>query len=278
MYVEKYLWLAGDVELDRNKYMTQEYSKYMKEFADSIVGENVALLYAAGPAIHHSDSRNFGCNQSGHVVIKSQIGFNIMNVAKLFKNVEFNYANINANTCASSMHCLYEAKQLLEKYDKVIVVAMEMTEASQVLLFEQLGVEVVCGDGLAVIVLNKTDGLARVDDVNWKWNNDRSPMSVSKEGYLKVLKELDLKEVSVVKPHGTGTNRNDEAETEALAEVGLGAVETKMYKRDVGHTQGASTAVELGMLLDEMVSGTKAVVLASGMGGFYGGCTVWKLE
>lgn len=277
MYIEKYTWLAGNIELDRNKYMTQEYSKYVKEFAESIEGSNSALLYAAGPAIHHSDSRNFGCSLTGHVVVKSQIGMNVMNVAKMFKNVEFEYVSVNANTCASSMHCLYEAKQLLEKYDKVIVVAMEMTEASQVLLFEQLGVEVVCGDGLAVVVLNKTDGLARVDDVSWKWNNDRSPMSVSKEGYLKVLKELDLREVSVVKPHGTGTSRNDEAETEALAEVGLDGVETKMYKRDVGHTQGASTAVELGMLLDEMVSGTKAVLLASGMGGFYGGCTMWKL-
>lgn len=277
MYVEKYMWLAGDIELDRSKYMTQEYSKHMKEFAESIYGTNAALLYAAGPVTHHSDSRNFGCTQIGHVVIKSQVGFNIMNVAKMFKNVEFEYASINGNTCASSMYCLYEAKKLLDIYDKVVIVAMEMTEASQILLFEQLGVEVVCGDGLGILVLNKTHGVAKIDDVSWKWNNDRSPMSVSKEGYLKVLNELDLNDVSVVKPHGTGTDRNDEAENEALLEVGLAAVETRYYKRDIGHTQGASTAVELGMLLDEMKIDDKALLLASGMGGFYGGCTMWKL-
>ena len=277
MYVEKYMWLAGDIPLDRNKYMTQEYSKHMKEFTESIKGTNAALLYAAGPAIHHSDSRNFKCNEFGHVVAKSQVGVNIMNVAKMFKNVEFEYASINANTCASSMYCLYEAKKLLEVYDKVIIVAMEMTEASQILLFEQLGVEIVCGDGLAVVVLNSTNGIARIDDVTWKWNNDRSPMSVSKEGYLKVLNELDLNDVNVIKPHGTGTDRNDEAENEALLEVGLAAVETKFYKRDIGHTQGASTVVELGMLLDEMKIDNKALLLASGMGGFYGGCTMWKL-
>lgn len=277
MYIEKYMWLAGDIGLDRSKYMTQEYSKHMKEFAESIYGTNVALLYAAGPVTHHSDSRNFGCTQTGHVVIKSQVGFNIMNVAKMFKNVEFEYASINGNTCASSMYCLYEAKKLLDIYDKVVIVAMEMTEASQILLFEQLGVEVVCGDGLGILVLNKTHGVAKIDDVSWKWNNDRSPMSVSKEGYLKVLNELDLNDVSVVKPHGTGTDRNDEAENEALLEVGLAAVETRYYKRDIGHTQGASTAVELGMLLDEMKIDDKALLLASGMGGFYGGCTMWKL-
>lgn len=277
MYVEKYMWLAGDVELNRAKYMTQEYSKYMKEFAESIEGKNAALLYAAGPAIHHSDSRNFKCNEFGHVVAKSQVGVNIMNVAKMFKNVEFEYASINGNTCASSMYCLYEAKKLLDIYDKVVIVAMEMTEASQILLFEQLGVEVVCGDGLGILVLNKTHGVAKIDDVSWKWNNDRSPMSVSKEGYLKVLNELDLNDVNVIKPHGTGTSRNDEAENEALLEVGLASVDTRYYKRDIGHTQGASTAVELGMLLDEMQVNDKALILASGMGGFYGGCTVWKL-
>ena len=52
--------------------------------------------------------------------------------------------------------------------------------------------------------------------------------------------------------------------------------EHKLYKKDIGHTQGASTIVELGMLLDEVVVGTKSLVLASGMGGFYGGCTVSK--
>ena len=277
MFIEKYIWLAGDISIDRTKYMTQEYGKHMKEFAESIEGKNVALLYAAGPAIHHSDSRNFPCNNFGYVVAKSQVGLNIINVAKMFKNVEFEFANINANTCASSMYCLYEAKQLLKIYDKVIVVAMEMTEPSQVLLFEQLGVEIVCGDGLGIVVLNKTHGVAKIEEVSWKWNNDRSPMSVSKEGYVKVLNELNLDRVNVVKPHGTGTSRNDEAENEALVEMGLGDVETKLYKKDIGHTQGASTIVELGMLLDEVTTGTKALVLASGMGGFYGGCTIWKL-
>jgi 3-oxoacyl-(acyl-carrier-protein) synthase len=277
MYVEKYMWRAGTIELDRSKYMTNEYIKMIGWFASSVVGSNAAMLYAAGPAIHHSDSRNFSCNAEGAVVAKSQIGLNVMNVAKAFTNVEFNYISTNANTCASSMHCLYEAKHLLDEgYDKVIVVAMEMVEPSEILMFEQLGVDIKCGDGLAILVLSNKTGVAKIDDVVWRWNNDRSPMSVSKEGYMKVLNGLDLLGVNVVKPHGTGTDRNDQAENEAIKEVGLGSMKRHMYKKEVGHTQGASTAVELGMLLDDMVIGDKAVVLASGMGGYYGGCTVWK--
>lgn len=50
------------------------------------------------------------------------------------------------------------------------------------------------------------------------------------------------------------------------------------YKEEIGHIQGASTAVEMCMLLDDINKDQRAVVLASGMGGFYRGCTVWKLE
>ena len=276
MYVKDYMWMAGELDVDRDKYMTQEYGKLMKEFAESVTGKG-ALLYAGGPAIHHSDSRNFDCNSSGVIVAKSQMGVNVMQVAKMFKNAEFDYVSINVNTCASSMHCLYEAQKLLEEYEQVVIVAMDMVEPSELRLFEQLGVDVRCGDGLAVVVLGRDSGIAKIEKVVWKWNNDRSPMSVSKDGYLKVLSELDLECIDVVKPHGTGTDRNDEAESSALREMKLDGVEARYYKKKVGHTQGASTAVELGMLLDEMASGTKAVVLASGMGGFYGGCTVWKL-
>ena len=272
------MWLAGDIELDRTKYMTQEYGKYMKEFAESITSNNAAMLYAAGPVIHHSDNRNFKCSDTGIVVAKSQVGTSVMSVAKMFKNIEFDFISINGNTCASSLYSLFEAKKLLSEYDKVVIVTMEMTEASQILLFDQLGIEIVCSDGMAIIVLNNTHGIAKIDDIVWKWNNDRSPMSVSKDGYMKVLNKLNLKDIAIVKPHGTGTSRNDEAENEALKEVGLDGIPTKWYKKDIGHTQGASTAIELGMLLDDMVSGTKGLVLASGMGGFYGGCTIWKLS
>lgn len=271
------MWLAGEFEVNRAKYMTQEYIKMFQAFAEKVYGKS-AMVYAGGPAIHHSDSRNFEGIPNENIVIKTQIGFNVMNVAKVFKNAEFDYISINANTCASSMHCLYEAKQLMcNGYDQVVVVAMDMTENSQLKLFDQLGVDVKCGDGLAIIVLDKHEGIAKIEDVTWKWNCDKSPMSVSKEGYMKVLNDLDTERVTVVKPHGTGTNRNDAAENEALTEVGLGNVPTKMYKQIVGHTQGASTAVEIGMLLDDMASEDRALVLASGMGGFYGGCVLWKL-
>ena len=274
------MYKTNEFDIDRTKYMTTEFSKYVKEFAESVTGKG-ALLYAGGPAIHHSDSRNFDCNSTGAIVAKSQMGVNVMQIAKLFTNMEFEYVSINANTCASSMYCIYEAKQLIDNgYEKVVVVALDMVENSELRLFEQLGVDIVCGDGIGVLVFSELSNgsIARIDDVVWKWNNDRSPMSVSSDGYMRVLGQLDLSSISVVKPHGTGTDRNDEAENEALVEVGLGCVEKKMYKQLIGHTQGASTAIELGMLLDDMESETKGLVLASGMGGFYGGCTVWKLK
>ena len=53
--------------------------------------------------------------------------------------------------------------------------------------------------------------------------------------------------------------------------------EKKIYYKDkIGHTQGASAVLELAMLCDEIKKGTTAMGLASGLGGFYGGCTIRK--
>ena len=47
------------------------------------------------------------------------------------------------------------------------------------------------------------------------------------------------------------------------------------YKSEIGHTQGASSIVEICMMVDREEF-SKAMVLASGLGGFYGGCIVSK--
>ena len=51
--------------------------------------------------------------------------------------------------------------------------------------------------------------------------------------------------------------------------------EVKKYKQDIGHAQGASTLIEMCLLLDE-VDACNAVVLASGLGAVYGACTLIK--
>lgn len=293
MYLKSYKVITGDTldtdsktrtvsSLNRDNYMTAEYSKLVKEYTNSVIcyGKS-ALLYAGGPVNHHSDGRNVkGLAKAGSIAIKSQAGMSLFNVAKSFVNVGFEYASINGNTCASSMHSIYEAYRLIhkEQYDTVIVYAADMVEDTQLLLFKQLDIDLVCGDGIAILEFSKEKcGLVEIEDAAWVWNNDPSPMTVTKDGYLKVLKELECDEVNYVKPHGTRTGRNDVAEIDALNEYYDEIPEMLYYKDSIGHTQGASSAIELGMFAESRLEG-RCVMLASGLGGFYGGCTVRRLN
>ena len=99
-------------------------------------------------------------------------------------------------------------------------------------------------------------------------------MSVTKEGYDKVISSLDVSGVDFVKMHGSGTERNTEMEIEAIRARGVDA-KCVGYKQEIGHTQGASSIVEICMMLDREKF-TKSLVLASGLGGFYGGCIITR--
>ena len=262
--------------IDRKKFTSQVFDNDMISYIKSIVpsSEKVAVLVAGGPAIHHSDTRNVNnLAVEGSVVVRSQLGYNSYNIARLFE-FDIDYISINTNTCASSMYCLYEAKRLFQEgFTDVIIVAVDLVDDTQELLFKQLGIDLVCGDCISVTHL-ANEGIASIDDVVWKWNKDSSPMSVSKEGYDKVISSLDTSGVDFVKMHGSGTERNTEMEIEAIRARG---VEGKCvgYKELIGHTQGCSTIVEVCIMLDNE-NFTKSLVLASGLGGFYGGCIITK--
>lgn len=268
--------------VDRQTYMTQSYLKLLGNSIQNLkLDGSVGLLIAGGPASHHSESRVIDDKYiEGSVVIKSQLGYSTYLIAKVL-GIEFDYININTNTCSSSMHCIYEAYRLIhnEGYDHVVVVAMEQTEESQLLLFKQLNIDLVCGDGVAFAVFSSDkyrNGMsAVVDSVAFTWRLENHPMYVSMEGYLKLISKLNTEDVNIVKPHGTGTGVNELAEKSAILEC-LPNAKVVGYKELIGHTQGASSLIELLMLVEELQVGDKAIVLASGLGGFYGGCTVSK--
>jgi len=297
MYIESFKLITGDTRsednkahiissIDRSTYMTQALLKFTHTYMKSIKakkGTKNAFLYPAGPVVHHSDGRNIGNLLSySEIAIKSQAGLSLFTLAKRFPGIDFDYASINGNTCASSLHSLHEAYDLIhnKNYDNVIIYAQDLVEKSQLLLFKQLGINIVCGDGVAAMHLTKekTDNsIAEVLDTSWIFNNaDTSPMSVSRDGYIKTLSELNLGNVDYVKPHGTGTGRNDIEEEQAIQEL-FGDIKKFYYKKDIGHTQGASAIIETCLVLDEMSSNETAVVIASGLGGFYGSAYIRKI-
>lgn len=296
MYIESFIYRVGDTldlesktnkikSIKRDDYTFNAMYDLTREFTNTITTTGkTALLIAGGPAIHHSDTRtNNNLKQyNSNIPIKAQLGYGSYNLARWFKQVDISYMSINSNTCASSMYCLHEAMQLLNKdYDSVIVYASDMVEESQLLLFKQLGIDIICGDGVGILVLtkNKTENSkARFINTSWVWNLDPSPMSVSSEGYSKALRDLNQDYYDIIKPHGTSTGRNDIAEKEAI-NSSIKFNKEYTYKDSIGHTQGASTVIELCMLLsnEDVSTSNSILLLASGLGGFYGGASLIKI-
>lgn len=255
----------------RDKFIgAWNWKNYSKLINDIKPAGKTAVLYTVGPAEHHSCSKDYTHvvdKPRGVMPVQSQLGFIASKVAKHYNA---DYLSINSNTCAATMYALYEAEILLDRgYDDVIIYCEEWVEDLQLLLFEKSGIDVVCSDAFAILHIQKGD---QISDVNWVFNSDSTPFTVSKDGYIKSMAPFKDLAIDAVKTHGTQTPQNTEAENSAIEEL-FGEVPLIEYKKEIGHTQGCSTAIELCMLLDREKSGTY-LVNASGLGNFYGSCVI----
>lgn len=282
MLISNYFYTVGvDVLEDRvellktrDSYMTAEYSRQFRKEIESLDLEGkIAVLYAGGVGIHNAEVRNyegsFDCSVEkdvGGPVIKSVQAYMIHRYIGLmsFRN-SVEYVNINSNTCASSLHSVYEAEKLIEYegFDHVVVIAEEKTSFDTIRIFHEHSIKVKPGEGFACVVFSK-EGRYKVRDCKWAFDYNRNPFLVSSKGYQKIKTESTL-----VKGHKTGTTQNDEAEKDVFGDV-VG------YKEKIGHCQGASGLIELCMVLEDKELKGDILCVASGLGGFYGSCIVEK--
>ena len=232
-----------------------------------------ALIVVGGPMSTHSDVRNIlHTAKDSAIAVKMIGGYGAYNIARMFSKFSFDFIDIDAMTCASGLSAIHKANRLFQEgFTDVVIYAVDIIEETQLLLFKQLGIDLLCGDGVGILQLS-TEGKYTITDTSFCYNCDSSPMSVSCDGYSKVVNSLDTNGVDLVKTHGSGTDRNTMEEMKSLDNIDCKKIG---YKQEIGHTQGASGIVEICMMLD-IEEFTKALVLASGLGGFYGGCIVSK--
>ena len=274
-FSEKHLEDRVELIENREAYMNVEYIKMFKEQLNSIkLDGKVAFLYAGGVGVHNSEGRNYEGKleftqpllKDGLVIKNLQAYMMHRYIGMLVKNGnDITYANINSNTCASSLHSVYEAERLLNDntVDYVIIVAEEKTSFNTIRIFKEYEIDVKPGEGFACLVLsNEKDG-TQITDSKWEYSYSNNPFLVSPEGYKKVYTKT-----KEVKGHKTGTEQNDVSEKEVFGE-------TFGYKDRIGHCQGASGLIEICMVLEENTK-TNVLCVASGLGGFYGSCVVNK--
>lgn len=277
----------SDTLENRKSYMNEVFYKlYKDEISNFKTSGRTALLYIGGAVEHHSTSRNFDkaleetaarnfdLTPNGTMPVKSQLGYIASKCAKRIGNIS--YLSINANACASSMYALKEAQELLAQgFDDVIIYGEEWVEDVELKLFEQLGIDLVCSDGFFILqVCRKCDNpIAKIKNITWLWNDDKSPFEVTKDGYMKSMQDFENHKIDLVKMHGSGTKQNTQAEEEAINSIFGNKMKTIEYKSEIGHSQGVSTGVELCKLFDTQKN-KRVLVNASGLGNFYGSCYV----
>ena len=283
MVISKYIYEVGKYPFedrfellnDRTTYMTADYiSKFGKDISDIKLSGKVGVMYASGASLHQGESRSYLGSytntleiQPSGPIIKELTAYMLHKYIGLLNNDnDIVYANINSNTCASSMYSIWEAKQLIDsgKLDHAIIIAEEKTSFNTIRIFHEHHINVNPGEGFALIVVSKEGAGVPLLDAKWEYSYNRNPFLVDAVGYQKVKCEAD-----VVKGHKTGTEQNDSAEIEVFGSI-------YGYKDKIGHCQGASGLIELCMVLDDNNLKGKILCTASGLGGFYGSCLVEK--
>lgn len=264
---------SENVELVQEEYMTAQYIDMAIDYLESIeLSGKCAFLYAGGALLTPGESRVSEDSgslrrslQRSTLAIKELAAFSMHKyIGMLADRDKVEYANINGNTCASSMHSLYEAEKLLESgFDEVVIVAEERTSYNTLRVFDESRIDLKVGEGIAIIHLKK--GGNDISKCQWKYEYGRNPFAVSTEGYRSIDGEADY-----VNPHGTCTPTNEDAEQPVVD----GRKELR-YKEEIGHTQGASGLIEVCKVLDEDIVGD-VLCMTSGLGGFYGSCIVHK--
>lgn len=253
--------------------------QYIERFPAIKLTRPTAVLYSAGVTVHQSDGKN--CNNvksryhgsvpyfDGSMMIKELSAYAMHQwIGSMKNNEEVVYASINGNSCASSMHSLYEAERLLNEgvCEEVIVITEEKTSFNTIRIFKEHGIKVTVADGAAVVRISMDPIGHEVTDTKWSYEYNRNPFGTSQEGYYNVATACDT-----VKPHGTNTDSNNVAE-----ELLVSSKDAIYYKKDIGHTQGASALLELCMAIDDDNAKGKVLCVASGVGGFYGSCLLHK--
>lgn len=267
------------IGIDRESYATPQYIDKTKTI---VLTRDTAVLYAGGVGITQAESRQLtkvNPRTAGSVDIMpsgmliKEINAYCMHkwIGSMENNHLVRYANINTNTCASSMYCLYEAERLLEskEVDEVVIIAEERTSFNTIRIFKEHGIPLTVSDGLAIVILQREPTDIEITDTKWGYEYNRNPFGTTVEGYAQLT---DVAHDSV-KPHGTRTSNNDAAEQELVKD-------RKCYylKDTIGHSQGASALLEVCCLMDTGTCGEKILCLASGLGGFYGRCVLHKRQ
>ncbi len=259
--------------------------------------KKVGLIFSAGNTLWMGYNRNvkvsdrypthkivtLGCTQVYAGYLANSLG-------------SFQYVSTDCTSCISGHSAWYTASVLLRlgELDAVVVVAVDhgvseenlhiFGEAKISKLKEEEGdpsvIKFRVGQGCNISVFESPDcvrgsdntPLAKIRDIKVISEHHNSPLGMSKGGigYRTAMEAVDTTGIDFVKTHGTFTSDNS-VEEQIIKDL-FGDIPIINYKLRIGHTMGASTAVETALAIKEE-TGT-FLSLGAGMGNAFSSVVV----
>jgi len=127
-------------------------------------------------------------------------------------------------------------------------------------------------ESLTSIVKSGNIPLAEVIDMHIASEYHGNPLGISPlgEGYRKVIDNVDATGINFIKTHNTFSDDN-QVEKQILEEK-FGDIKLISYKLRIGHTMGASTAIETALAINE--ESGRFLSLGAGMGNVFSSAIV----
>ena len=209
---------------------------------------------------------------------------------------EFDYIATDSVSCISGHSAWYTASNLLQskRLDAVVVIAVDNGLAEEYLhVFGEHGLSKLApeendpnikkmhlGQGCNISIFEseicskKTNhkAIAKIKDMHIAAEYHSSPLGISCKGagYTKVINRVNTDNIDFIKVHST-FSKDNEIEEKLIKEK-FGNIKTIDYKLRIGHTMGASTAIETALAIKEE-SGT-FLSLGAGMGNVFSSAVV----
>lgn len=271
-------------------------TEYIRSLTD-LPGCRVGLILASGGNIWTGYLSNINRSDKYPVHKILPLGVTQVYAGHLANRLgSFDYIATDSTSCISGHSAWYNARNLIilgildavvvvasdnglsEEYlnvfseHKLAKIAEEENDPSVIKFRLGQGCNISVFESFALLRRSKHTPLAKILDMYIGAEYHSNPLGIAStgDGYNKVISRVDTTGITFVKTHSTFSEDN-KIEAELIKDT-FGDIRTVNYKLRIGHTMGASTAIETALAIQEETG--RFLSLGAGMGNVFSSVVV----
>ena len=207
---------------------------------------------------------------------------------------KYEYVSTDSSSCVSGHAALHQASMLLktDELDNVTIISVDNATSQEYLNFfaqqglvklldkEEMKFNIGQGANVTVVSNYNKSAIASLDGIGFASEKHNTPLGITEtgDGYRKAIENATrtaTQKPDVIKTHATFSIDN-EIEEKIVKEL-YPSSRIVNYKLRIGHTMGASTAIEFDLALQELNPGEHLLSLGAGMGNVFTAAKATKL-